>query len=47
MLNDDFLITPFHNIALICPDATAADVDAHTKAFNKICVKLADPASLP
>ena len=37
MLNDGFLITPFHNMALMCPDTTAADVDAHTKAFHKMC----------
>jgi hypothetical protein len=32
-----FLITPFHNMALMCPDTTAADVDAHTKAFHAMC----------
>jgi glutamate-1-semialdehyde 2,1-aminomutase len=37
MLNDGFLITPFHNMALMCPDTTAEDVDAHTKAFHKMC----------
>ena len=40
MLNDGFLITPFHNMALMCPDTTNADVDAHTKAFNKMCADL-------
>jgi glutamate-1-semialdehyde 2,1-aminomutase len=41
MLNDGFLITPFHNMALMCPDTTAADVDAHTKAFRAMCAELA------
>jgi glutamate-1-semialdehyde 2,1-aminomutase len=40
MLNDGFLITPFHNMALISPDTTAADVDAHTQAFDKMCGEL-------
>ena len=40
MLNDGFLITPFHNMALMCPDTTAADVDAHTKAFRTMCAEL-------
>ena len=40
MLNDGFLITPFHNMALMCPDTTAADVGAHTKAFRSMCSEL-------
>ena len=40
MLNDGFLITPFHNMALMCPDTTAADVDAHTHAFRAMCADL-------
>jgi glutamate-1-semialdehyde 2,1-aminomutase len=43
MLNDGFLITPFHNMALMCPDTTAADVDAHTKAFHTMCADLVKP----
>jgi glutamate-1-semialdehyde 2,1-aminomutase len=43
MLNDGFLITPFHNMALMCPDTTAADVDAHTKAFSAMCAELVKP----
>ena len=27
------LLTPFHNMALMCPATTAADVDAHTEIF--------------
>ena len=40
MLNDGFLITPFHNMALISPDTTVQDVDAHTDAFEKMCSEL-------
>jgi glutamate-1-semialdehyde 2,1-aminomutase len=40
MLNDGFLITPFHNMALMCPETTTADVDAHTKAFRTMCAEL-------
>jgi glutamate-1-semialdehyde 2,1-aminomutase len=40
MLNDGFLITPFHNMALISPDTTAGDVDAHILAFDKMCGEL-------
>jgi len=40
MLNDGFLITPFHNMALMSPATTKADVDAHTKAFRKMCADL-------
>jgi glutamate-1-semialdehyde 2,1-aminomutase len=43
MLNDGFLITPFHNMALMCPDTAAADVDAHTKAFSAMCKELIQP----
>ncbi len=40
LLNDGFLLTPFHNMALMCPDTTAADVDAHTSAFRAMCAEL-------
>jgi glutamate-1-semialdehyde 2,1-aminomutase len=43
MLNDGFLITPFHNMALMCPDTTTADVDAHTNAFHTMCEELVKP----
>jgi glutamate-1-semialdehyde 2,1-aminomutase len=32
-LNRGILMTPFHNMALISPDTTEADVDYHTKTF--------------
>jgi glutamate-1-semialdehyde 2,1-aminomutase len=40
MLNDGFLITPFHNMALVSPETTEADIDAHTKAFRAMCKDL-------
>ncbi|MGA1706013.1 MAG: aspartate aminotransferase family protein, partial [Candidatus Nanopelagicaceae bacterium] len=40
LLNDGFLLTPFHNMALISPETTEADVDAHTEAFRKMCREL-------
>ena len=40
LLNDGFLLTPFHNMALMCPDTTDADVDAHTAAFRAMCADL-------
>jgi glutamate-1-semialdehyde 2,1-aminomutase len=40
MLNDGFLITPFHNMALMSPETSEADVDAHTVAFRKMCAEL-------
>ena len=32
-LNRGILMTPFHNMALMCPATTTADVDRHTAAF--------------
>ena len=40
LLNDGFLITPFHNMALVSPETTAADIDAHTQAFRAMCAEL-------
>jgi len=34
MANRGVLITPFHNMALICPDTTAEDVALHTQLFG-------------
>ena len=31
--NRGVIITPFHNMALMCPDTTAADVQRHTDVF--------------
>ena len=33
LLNRGVLITPFHNMALMCPDTTRADVDLHSELF--------------
>lgn len=33
MANRGVLITPFHNMALMCPTTTAEDVDRHTEVF--------------
>ncbi|HEX7404490.1 MAG TPA: transaminase [Candidatus Nanopelagicaceae bacterium] len=40
LLNDGFLLTPFHNMALMSPATTIADVDAHSAAFRKVCADL-------
>lgn len=34
-LNRGVLVTPFHNMALMCPATSAADVDRHTAAFRE------------
>ena len=33
MLNRGILMTPFHNMALMCPSTTQEDVDLHTEIF--------------
>lgn len=40
LLNDGFLLTPFHNMALMSPATTSEDVEAHTQAFRKVCAEL-------
>ncbi len=40
LLNDGFLITPFHNMALMSPATTEADVNSHTEAFRIMCHEL-------
>jgi glutamate-1-semialdehyde 2,1-aminomutase len=34
-------MTPFHNMALMCPATTKADVDAHTAVFASAVDELA------
>ncbi len=34
------LITPFHNMVLMCPDTTAADVDLHGDLFDEALAQL-------
>ena len=39
-LNRGVLLTPFHNMALMCPETTAADVDLHTAIFAEATAEL-------
>eukprot|EP00475_Leptophrys_vorax_P028389 TRINITY_DN4101_c0_g1_i2.p2 TRINITY_DN4101_c0_g1~~TRINITY_DN4101_c0_g1_i2.p2 ORF type:complete len:143 (+),score=38.71 TRINITY_DN4101_c0_g1_i2:81-509(+) len=38
-INRGILLTPFHNMALMSPKTTVADVDYHTQVFSE-CVEL-------
>jgi glutamate-1-semialdehyde 2,1-aminomutase len=40
LLNRGVLITPFHNMALMSPATTEADVDRHTEVFREACAEL-------
>jgi len=40
-LNRGVLLTPFHNMALMSPDTTEADVDLHTRLFESAVRELA------
>lgn len=42
-LNRGLLLTPFHNMALMAPTTSRADVDAHTAAFAEGLAKLFPP----
>ena len=39
-LNRGVLLTPFHNMALMCPATTEADVDLHTRIFGEAAHEL-------
>jgi glutamate-1-semialdehyde 2,1-aminomutase len=39
-LNRGILLTPFHNMALMSPATTEADVDAHTSVFDEMATEL-------
>ena len=39
-LNRGVLLTPFHNMALMCPATTEADVDLHTRIFAEAAAEL-------
>lgn len=41
-LNRGILMTPFHNMALMSPDTTEADIDKHTQVFREIVENLLD-----
>jgi glutamate-1-semialdehyde 2,1-aminomutase len=40
-LNRGVLLTPFHNMALMCPETTLADIDQHTRIFAEAAGELA------
>jgi glutamate-1-semialdehyde 2,1-aminomutase len=40
-LNRGVLLTPFHNMALMCPETTEADIDQHTRIFGGALAELA------
>jgi glutamate-1-semialdehyde 2,1-aminomutase len=40
LANRGILITPFHNMALMCPDTTLEDVDHHTTVFGQALAEL-------
>lgn len=40
MCNRGILMTPFHNMALMCPDTTREDVDRHTATFGEVATAL-------
>jgi glutamate-1-semialdehyde 2,1-aminomutase len=35
MINRGIMMTPFHNMALMCPKTSLSDVDLHTKLFDE------------
>jgi glutamate-1-semialdehyde aminotransferase len=39
-LNRGVLLTPFHNMALMCPVTSEADVDLHTRIFAEAASEL-------
>ena len=45
-LNRGILLTPFHNMALIAPEVTEADIDRHTEVFRESVAGLAGVARL-
>jgi glutamate-1-semialdehyde 2,1-aminomutase len=45
-LNSGVLLTPFHNMALMSPETSAADVDRHTQAFRRAVGDLVGSAAV-
>ena len=43
MSNRGVLMTPFHNMALMCPETVATDVELHTRLFREAVRKLMAP----
>jgi glutamate-1-semialdehyde 2,1-aminomutase len=44
-LNRGILLTPFHNMALMCPATSEADIDRHTEVFEEGVTALGAPNS--
>ena len=44
-LNRGILLTPFHNMALMSPATTEADVDLHTAVFDEAARELSERSS--
>ncbi len=42
MCNRGILMTPFHNMALMCPMTTVGDVDRHTEIFREVVAALVE-----
>jgi glutamate-1-semialdehyde 2,1-aminomutase len=40
LMNRGVLMTPFHNMALMSPATTVADVDRHTQVFDEVVAPL-------
>jgi glutamate-1-semialdehyde 2,1-aminomutase len=40
MCNRGILMTPFHNMALMCPDTVEGDVTRHTAVFREVVARL-------
>jgi glutamate-1-semialdehyde 2,1-aminomutase len=45
-LNRGVLLTPFHNMALMCPETTRGDIDRYTKVFAEAVVEPTSIASI-
>ena len=46
-MNRGVLMTPFHNMALMSPATTAADVDRHTEVFDEAVAALVELSRRP
>jgi len=46
LLNRGVLITPFHNMILVCPDTSVDDVDRLVSMFDACLAELTTGASL-
>lgn len=47
LLNRGILLTPFHNMALMCPFSAPEQVDAHTRALGECLTTLRTQGALP